>query len=102
LCLAIVAERSARRIYAGGERRIQHDPSAPYRLQQVVLADDRIPLLHQIEEEVEDLRFDGDRLGAAPQLAPLVIEHVIAKREEHRPLPASRRSGNLNKKTRDS
>jgi len=30
------------------------------------------------------------------QLAPLAIEHVIAEREEHRPLPASRRSGNLN------
>ena len=60
---------------------------------------DPVALLHEIEEEVEDLGFDGDRVDAAPELA---IEHVIAEREEHRPFPTSRRPSNLNKKTKDS
>ena len=102
LRFAIVAERPARRIDTRGDRRIRHDPSAPYRLQQVVLADDPIMVLHQIDQEIEDLGFDGNQLGAASQLAPLAIEHMIAEREEHLPLPKGRWPSILNKNTSDS
>jgi hypothetical protein len=59
-------------------------------------------VLHQIDQEIEDLRFDGNQFAAAPQLAALAIEHVIAECEEHLALPKDRRPSILNKNTSDS
>jgi len=59
-------------------------------------------VLHQIDQEIEDLGLDGNQLGAASQLALLAIEHVIAEREEHLPLPKGRWPSILNKNTSDS
>jgi hypothetical protein len=36
-----------------------------------------------MDEKVEDLGFERYRLGSAAQFAPLDIEHVIAKPENH-------------------
>jgi hypothetical protein len=44
--------------------------------QQLVLADDPLRLLHEINQQVEDLRLDHDRLAAAPQLAARDIEDI--------------------------
>jgi len=35
--------------------------------------------LHQIDQEVEDLRLDRDQPGAVAQLAPAYIECVVAE-----------------------
>jgi len=71
-------------------------------MQQVVLADHAIAVLHQIDQQIEDLGFEGERLATAPQFAPLAVEHVIAGREEHLALPKGRRPSILNKNTSDS
>src|SRR5918994_1851026 len=47
-----------------GERRFGDDPSVPHHIQQLVLADDVLTVLHQIEQQVEDLRPDRNGLGA--------------------------------------
>ena len=56
-------------------------------MDQIVLADDPATVAHQIDEKIEHLRFERDRLLAAAQFASLDIEHVIAKPENHPPLP---------------
>ena len=74
LFLAAIAERLAYRIDVTGQGRFRNDPAAPYRVQQVVLGDDVLALLHQVEEQVEDLRPHGNRFGPPGELAPLGIE----------------------------
>src|SRR6516162_4068163 len=49
-----------------------------------MLADDPAAIAHQIGKEVEHLGFKRDQFGPAAQFAPLDIEHVIAKPENHR------------------
>jgi hypothetical protein len=51
--------------------------------QQLVLADDPLRLLHEINQQVEDLRLDHDRLAAAPQLAARDIEDYILEPQPH-------------------
>src|SRR4029453_13204148 len=53
------------------------------RRQQIILARDAIPVLDEIRQEVEYLWFDLDQLGAAPQLAPLEVERVVAEQKAH-------------------
>jgi hypothetical protein len=40
-------------------------------------------VLHDIAQQIEDLRLDYDRLGAAPQLAARDIADPIADRQPH-------------------
>jgi len=40
---------------------------------EIVLADDAVAALHQVNQQVEHLRFDGNGLGTAAQLAPVGI-----------------------------
>jgi hypothetical protein len=40
-----------------------------------------IAVLYEIDQQVEDLRFEGDQSGAVPQLAPIKVEHILAKGE---------------------
>src|SRR5262249_12821420 len=83
LLLAAVAERLARGVDAAGQRRIRHDPATPDRSDEIVLGDDAVAILHQVDQEVEYLRLDGNALGAAAQLATVGIERVIVKEELH-------------------
>src|SRR6516164_8120450 len=55
----------------------------PHALDQVILADDPVTVTHQIDKKVEHLRFERHRFGPATQFAPLDIEHMIAKPENH-------------------
>ena len=40
------------------KRRIRHDPAAPDRGDEIVLADDAVAVLHQVNQQVEHLRLD--------------------------------------------
>ena len=61
LLLAAVADRLARGIDAAGQGRLRHDPAAPDRSDEIVLADDAVAVLHQVDQQVEHLRLDGNR-----------------------------------------
>ena len=83
LAMAVVADRLARGVNAAGQRRIGHDPAAPDRRDEIVLGDDAIAVLHHVDQQVEYLRLDCNRLGAAAQLAPVDIKRVIGKDKLH-------------------
>jgi len=70
LACAAVADRPPRRVDAAGQRRCGDDPAAPDGLQEVVLADHTIAVIDQIEQQIEDLRLDGDEHSAPRKLAP--------------------------------
>ena len=42
----------------------------------------------QVNQQIEHLRLDGDRSGAAPQLAPVHVKSLIAKDKLHFRRPA--------------
>src|SRR5213075_1914216 len=66
LTLASVADRLARRIDAGEEGGFRDDASLPDRRHEIVLADHAVAMAYQVNEQVEDLRLDGDQLRTAP------------------------------------
>jgi hypothetical protein len=50
---------------------------------EIVLADDAVAVLHQVNQQVEHLRLDGNGLGTAVQLSPVGIEHMTGKEKLH-------------------
>jgi hypothetical protein len=93
LCSAPLSLTALRRIEARRQRRVRDDPPAPNALDQIVLADDPAPVAHQIDEKVEHLRLERDRLSSAAQFAALDIEHVVTKPENHPRSSGSARAG---------
>jgi len=87
-----VADRPAHRADAASQGRFGDDPPTPYRGQQVVLADHPVAVLQEIDQEIEDLRFEGDRLCAPPLLPPVRVEHMIAEGEFHFRSPGGQQS----------
>jgi len=57
---AAVADRPSRRVDAACQRRVRYDPSAPDGRNEIVLADDPIAILHQVDQQIEDLRLNLD------------------------------------------
>jgi hypothetical protein len=55
------------------------DPATPDRLQQIVFADDAFAVPDQVNQEVEDLRFECDPLAVPPEFAPIDVKQVIGK-----------------------
>jgi hypothetical protein len=79
LRLAAVADGLAHGVDAAGQRRFGHDAPVPDRCDQVILADHAVAIAHQMDQQVEHLRLDGDGLAGAPQLAPIHVKDVIIK-----------------------
>lgn len=93
---AAVTNYRARRVDARRQCGIRDDPTTPYRLYQIILADDALAIADQINQEVEDLRRDRNRHPASAQFPPIAIERVIAKDERHvRISPDAGRTPNL-------
>src|SRR5262249_20641266 len=63
--------------------RIRHNPPAPHRGDEIVLAHDAVAVAHQVDEQIEHLRFDRNRRGTADELAPVDIKRVIGKKKLH-------------------
>src|SRR6185295_19315804 len=68
---------------ARAERRFRNNASVPYRSDQVVSAHHAIAVLQKIKQEIENLRFNGDRLGVARELALVIVEHTAGEDELH-------------------
>src|SRR5262249_57588569 len=85
-CLVVegsVGERVSGGVDAAGQGRIRDDTAAPDRGDQIVLADDAVAVLHQINQQVEHLRLDGDGIGAAAQFAAVDVKHMISQVKLH-------------------
>src|SRR5262245_2387352 len=79
LLIAAVADCLADRIDVAGHGRFGDDASAPHRVQQIMLADDAFVVPHQIDQQVEDLRSDRNRLGLPGELTPVSVEHAVSE-----------------------
>ncbi len=51
--------------------------AAPYRRNKIVLADDAIAVFDQVDQNIEYLRLDRNKLVAPPQFTPVRVEHTI-------------------------
>src|SRR5262245_43668808 len=87
LPLTAVANSAARGVDAIAQRRFRYDPSLPDGRQQLVLADHVIAVLDQMQQQVEDLRFEMHRLAVAGQLASRGIKSALAEEKMHQPAP---------------
>jgi hypothetical protein len=59
------------------KRRIRNTPAAPPdRREQIVRANDPIAIPHEVDQQVERLRFEGNRRAAAAELTSVGIEGV--------------------------
>jgi len=83
LLLAVVIQCRARGIDPGAQGGIGHGASAPYRRDQLVLADDMPSSQDQVEQEIEDLRFESDRRRSAKQLTAIRVEHIVFEKIPH-------------------
>src|SRR5262249_55098961 len=92
LHLPVVAENRAGGVDPGAQGGFRYDASLPYGGDKVVPADHARPVAYQIEKQVEDLRFDGNRSRSAKQLAAIRIEREFVNQVAHGlPTPASAR-----------
>src|SRR5712675_1587312 len=91
LVVAAVAERLAGGVDAAGQGGIRHDPAAPDRGDEVVLAHHAVAVLHQVDQEVEHLGLDRNGFEAAAQLPPVGIKPMISKEKLHAIAPLNRR-----------
>ena len=80
---AVVADCPARGVDPARERRFRNDPSLPDGVDQIVFADDTIMVFHEIHQQVEYLRLDGDLVTGAGELASIGIKHMISKQNLH-------------------
>jgi hypothetical protein len=69
-----IADHASSDIQAGCEGRIRHDTPIPNGIDEVVLADDVLPVADQIIEQIENLWRNGNGFRTAVQLAPVSIE----------------------------
>ena len=83
LILAAVADRLSRGVNAACQGCIRDDAAAPDCCDEFVLAHDVIAVLHQINQEIENLRFYRNRFSAAAEFATAGIENVIGKDKLH-------------------
>src|ERR1700704_1332171 len=77
LVLSGVVNRASQDVYAGSQCRFRDDPPGPDCSNQVVLADNPIPVFDQVFKDIEGLRGDGNKLRPAPQLAAVGVEHKV-------------------------
>jgi len=83
LLFTAVADRFARGVDAGSQVRLRNETSGPNCVQQVILGDHALSILNQINQQIENLRPDGDLLGTSPKLAPVDIQDVVLKEKLH-------------------
>src|SRR5690606_37921373 len=83
LAVAVVADGTARRLDARGERRCADEAIAPDLVEQLLLAHRPVAVGDQVREDPEDLRLDRNPLAAATELPAVGVELVAREREDH-------------------
>jgi len=74
--------RATNGIHSGCYSRFGHDAAVPNDLDQLVGANDTIPVGNKEFQQIEDLRFDRNQFGAPTQFAAPAIEREISKSTE--------------------
>src|SRR5262249_33657439 len=77
LLLSAVADGTSRDIQPGRQRGIGYDTSIPDRIDQLILADNAIPVMNEVREQVKCLGGDGQDVRPATKLAPVNVQCVV-------------------------
>jgi hypothetical protein len=77
LGIAAVPEGSPYGVEPGGQSRIRDGAPAPYRGDNIVLADDPLTIADEVFEEIKSLRFNSNQFAAVPQFAADYIQIEI-------------------------
>src|SRR5262245_12209584 len=92
LFLAGIADGSSSCRKPAADGRAGHKPAVPNRCNQVIAANDAVAISNEMQQEIEDLRLNGNQLGAAFQFAPIRVKRILIKdvpqRRPPRPVPA--------------
>jgi hypothetical protein len=83
LFAAGVPDRLAHGIDVAGQGGFRDDAAAPDGFDQVVLAHDTRAVLHEVKQQVEDLRPDRDHLGPTGELPPIGVKHNVLELVSH-------------------
>ena len=89
LFLATVTNCASSSIQAGRECCFGYDTALPDGVDQVVLADDMLPVADQVVQQVEDLWRDSNQFSAATQLAAVGVENVVLEEVAQAAVPPS-------------
>jgi hypothetical protein len=84
LILAGIADGAARCTDPAGERILGDHATMPDGLQQLVPGDDPVMISDEVDQDVENLRFEVDRRAVASQLPALAIELAVREHISHR------------------
>jgi hypothetical protein len=77
LLLAGIADRTPDDIQAGRQHCIRNDTSVPNGIDQLILADDALPVADRVIEQIERLRRNRNDLRPTMQLAQISVKGVI-------------------------
>src|SRR6266849_5606009 len=91
-----IADSRSRRVDAAGECRIGNGSAAPDQSDQILFTDDTVAVLHQMDQQVEDLRLHRYRRPVTKQLATLGIKRLIGKGKLHASSPGPRPFSRIN------
>jgi len=83
LRLASVANRTARRVDAGGHGRVGHDASTPDCGKQIVPAHQTLAVSNQVLKEIEHLGLKSHGVAAVGQLATVRVKSIVIKKITH-------------------
>jgi hypothetical protein len=64
-----------------GQGRLGDYTSDPYRIDQIVPADDVLAVLRQVNQQVENLGRSGNDLGGPKEFSPVQVEHAVIKHQ---------------------
>jgi hypothetical protein len=81
-----VAERPAGRVDARRDCRIRDNPASPDTGDHIVSADNALSVLHEVNNQVENLRFDLDSVPSPTQFATVYIKRMFSEFVPHWPL----------------
>ena len=79
LLLAGIADGASDDVQAGRQRGIGHDTPIPDGIDQVILADNPLPVADQVFEQVKHLWRDGEDVCPATKLTPVSVECVVVE-----------------------
>jgi hypothetical protein len=82
------ADRIPCGVQAGRQRSIRYDASIPNGTNEVVLADDALPVPNQVVEQVKDLRRDRHCIRPAMQFTLFSVKRVIVEEKAHVAIPS--------------
>jgi len=77
LFFSAVSNRATGGIQAGRKRGVRYDAATPNGVDEIVLADDALPVSDQVFEQIEYLWRNGNALSPALRFAPVGVEGVV-------------------------